>query len=430
MAEPVVVTGLGLATSLGFGVAENWGRLLAGDSAIRALAPGEVLPPVRLPARLGAPVDREALAARIQRAVPRQVWRSGAEVCHLWLDVALEAMGAAGLWPPDRSGAAPDPARTGIYAGCGAGPVHFIEREFANLYTADNDFLRDVSRMGVPRYMASSLAGLLSLLTGCRGPSMTLNTACSSGAAALLTALDAIRLGRIDRAVAGGSEMPLGGTVLKGFANLGALSTANELGPRASRPLDADRDGFVLGEGAAALVIERASAARQRGATPLAVLRGGAMASEAHGLLSQKEDGSEIARCLALALDDAAVAPGAVAHAYLHGTGTPDNDRVEARALHDTLGPGSTVSVSKALLGHTIGAAAAIDSVLAVRTLATGRPVPVRHVERADPACGLRLAGEGDRLPGAAAEAVLVNAFAFGGHNAALLWSRPGEEAR
>ncbi len=438
----VAVTGVGLATSLGFGVEENWRRLLAGDSAIALLPPERFVPPIPLPVRLGAPVDREELAERIRAAVPRSVWNTSAELCHLWLLAALEALcdaglGGAGLDGAGFDGAGPNPAareaagaprpeRVGIFVGNGGGPVHYIEESYASIYTAEKAVHRDVSRMGLPKYMTSSLASQLSLLTGFRGPAATVNTACSSGATALLAALDAIRLGRIGCALAGGVEMPLGGTVLKGFYNLGALSTRNDLGPLASRPFDAERDGFVLGEGAACLVLERDATAQARGARPLAVLRGGAASSEAHSLLSQREDGAEIARCIRLALEEARLEPEAVGHVYTHGTGTPVNDRCEALALNDVLPHRPTVSATKALLGHTIGAAAAIDAVLAVRTLATGRPVPVRHVSRPDPGCGLTLA-EPDGEPDAALQerAVLVESFAFGGHNAALLFTGP-----
>jgi 3-oxoacyl-[acyl-carrier-protein] synthase II len=418
----VVVTGMGLATSLGFGLEENWRRLLAGESEIREHPPERFLPPIPLPARLGAALDRAALAERIRAAVPRAIWNTSAEVCHLWLLALREALARAELDP-----ARPpcDPARIGIFAGTGGGAIHFIEQEYANIYTAAKTFQRDVSRMGVPKYMASSLAAQASLLTGFHGPALTVNTACASGATALLAALDAIRLGRIDCALAGGAEMPLGGTVLKGFANLGALSTRNELGAWASRPFDAERDGFVLGEGAACLVLERAPLAEARGARALARLRGGAASAEAHSLLAQREDGAEILRCLSLALEDAALPPAAVRHVYAHGTGTPGNDRCEALALNALFPHRPTVSATKALLGHTIGAAAAIDAALAVRSLDTGCAVPACHLSRPDPGCALNLAPARPD-PALRGGAVLVDSFAFGGHNAALLFTAPG----
>jgi 3-oxoacyl-[acyl-carrier-protein] synthase II len=156
-------------------------------------------------------------------------------------------------------------------------------------------------------------------------------------------------------------------------------------------------------------------------------LLGGAASAEAHNLLAQKEDASEILHCLRLALDDAEIDPGAIRHVYTHGTGTPINDRCEALALTTLLDGDFTISASKALLGHTIGAAAAIDSVLAVQTLATGRAVPISHVNTPDPACRLKFAGAGDSAPGAGIRrgAVLVNSFAFGGHNAALVFTAP-----
>ena len=421
-----MVTGLGMATSLGFGMEVNWERMLDGESEIAENPPEDFLPPISLPVRLGAPVNREQLAEKIRRAVRRSIWNTSSEVCHLWILTALEALAGAGVRPSGAEGGPAgmsevDPTRVGIFVGTSAGSVRFIEHEYANMYTAEKAVHRDVSRMGVTKYMASSLAAQLSLVTGFRGEAFTVNSACSSGAQAILAALDALRLGRLDCAVAGGAEMPMGGTVLKGFSNLGALSKRGDLGPGASRPFDRDRDGFVLGEGAACLFLETESHAQGRGVAALARLAGGASAAEAHGLLSQKEDGSEIARCIELALADAGMTRGAVRHVQAHGTGTPNNDRCEALALSRLFPHRPTVSASKALLGHTIGAGAAIDAALAVRTLVTGRPLPVRHVERPDPECDLNLAGEGGTLDGGA---VLVNSCAFGGHNAALLFTR------
>lgn len=183
MSEPVVVTGLGLATSLGFGLKENWDRLCAGESGIALLDPGRFPFPLELPVRLGAMVPRDRLAERIRAAVPRAVWNTSADVCHAWLLVALEALAMAGLpgaaqgeaalgagVPSSDRDAAPAEIdeRVGIYVGNGAGAATFTEQEYANIYTAEKAHLRDVGRMSVPKYMTSSLAGQLSILIGAR----------------------------------------------------------------------------------------------------------------------------------------------------------------------------------------------------------------------------------------------------------------------
>jgi 3-oxoacyl-[acyl-carrier-protein] synthase II len=484
MPGPVVVTGVGLATSLGFGVGENWRRLVAGEPGIALLDPGRFPVPLQLPVRLGAMVSRERLAERIRAAVPRGVWNTSADVCHLWLLVALEALARAGLAgglhgsvravapsgeegrttdsaaaragsssaqvaapqaipaaPPSAApaGAAPtsDGARVGIFVGNGAGAATFTEQEYANIHTAGKAHLRDVSRMAVPKYMMSSLAGQLSILIGARGPAITVNTACSSGATALVLALDALRAGRVDRAVAGGADLALAGAVLKGFANLAALSLRNDLGAAASRPFDAARDGFVLGEGAACLVLERPETARARGARVLARLAGGAASSEAHNLLSPREHGEAMAECMREALRDAGTRPAEVRHVYAHGTGTPLNDRCEAQAIEAVLPGRPTVSATKALLGHTLGAAGAIDAVLAAYGLGAGEVVPCRNLDTLDVACAIRparsvrLAPSGPPALSAptgplVASATLVNSFAFGGHNATLVLTPDG----
>jgi 3-oxoacyl-[acyl-carrier-protein] synthase II len=186
---------------------------------------------------------------------------------------------------------------------------------------------------------------------------------------------------------------------------------------------------MVLGEGAACLVLERAEAAARRGARPLAVLLGGAASSEAHHLLAPREGGAGMAECMQAALADAAVAPARVVHVYAHGTGTRHNDACEAAALARVVPHSPTLSASKALLGHTLGAAGAIDAVLAVRGLGSGRVVPLAHLERPDPACPVRAARTAEQPhtgpAGDPARAILVNAFAFGGHNASLLFGPP-----
>lgn len=421
-----VVTGLGLATSLGFGVSENWARLLAGESAIRVQPRERFALPISLPVLLGAAVARDAIAERIRRAVPRSVWNTSAEVCHLWLLAALEALEAAGLRSADEAPNGPaDPHRTGIYVGCGAGAHGFAEQEYINVYTAEKAIQRDVSRFAIPMYMSSSLAGQLSILTGLRGPALVFNTACSSGATALLVALDALRLGRIDRAIVGGVDLSLSAATLKGFYNIGALSTRQERGARACRPFDAERDGMALGEGAACLVLERPEAAASRGAEALATVRGGAATAEAHHLFSPRDDGAGMAECMELALADARVPPQAVAHVYTHGTGTRYNDQCEAAALARLFPHRPTISASKELLGHTLGAAGAIDAVLAVLSLRSGRVVPLRHLEVLDAECDVEPALAPDQpalrngMDGKCS--VLVNSFAFGGHNVSLL---------
>jgi 3-oxoacyl-[acyl-carrier-protein] synthase II len=433
MGASIVVTGIGLATSLGFGVPENWRRLIAGDSGITVLDPGRFAFPLDLPIRLGAQVPREKLAEAVRTAVPRSVWNTSADVCHAWLLVALEALAMAGLPGAVQESSvekgASNPAagdgspRVGIFVGNGAGAATFTEQEYANVYTAEKAVHRDISRMAVPKYMASSLAGQLSILIGARGPAVTVNTACSSGATALVLALDALRLGRIDRAVVGGADLPLTGAVLKGFANLSALSPRHDRGGAACRPFDAGRDGFVLGEGAACLVLESSVVASARGATPLARIAGGASASEAHNLLAPREDGSAMAACMQEALVDAGVAPDDVRHVYTHGTGTQYNDRCEARALQTVLPHQPTVSATKAMVGHTLGAAGAIDAVLAVRGIGSGEVVPCRNLETPDPECPVSLARE-SRLTSESSTnrtAFLVNSFAFGGHNTCVV---------
>jgi len=443
----VAVTGLGLITGLGFGLESSWPRLLAGESAIEDLPPELFSAPVILPVLLGARVMREALTEAIRSAVPRAIWNTSEPACHLWLLAALEAMAQAGLpLPPTTghhrgegeavSGGGITPsedeasllARTGIYVGTGAGALAYTEGAFNKVYTAEKAVHRDLERFAVPKYMASSLAGQLSILAGTRGPAMMLNTACSSGSTALLTALDALRLGRVDRALAGGADLTLSAAALKGFAHLGALAPKDAEGLPPCRPFTKDRAGMVLGEGAACLVLETAEAAAARGARPLAWFLGGAMNAEAHNLLHPREDGSGMEACIREALADAGLSPEQVAHVYAHGTGTSANDHAESASLRACYSHEPTVSATKAFVGHTMGAAGAIDAVLAVKSLEEGRVPPMRMAGDMDPDCAIHPAGEGIH-PHLGVEnprsAVQVDSFAFGGHNAVMMWGGP-----
>lgn len=418
------VTGLGLATSLGFGVTANWQRLLAGESGVQVLDAARFALPVNLPVLLGAPVDRDALAAAIREAVPRSVWNTSAEVTHLWLLAALEALQGAGL-PPEAG--PPERRRIGVFVGTGAGAQAFTEQEYIDIYTAQTPAQCDIPRMAIPKFMSSALAAQLCIHAGLQGPSQVVETACSSGAAALLAALDALRLGRVDCAVAGGVDLALTAATLKGFAHLGALTPRHDLGAQAGRPFAADRAGFVLGEGAAALILERPEAARAREATALALLRGGAATSEAAALLAPARDGTGMAACMEEALQDAALPAASVAHVYAHGTGTRYNDACEAAALARVLPHGPTVSATKAQLGHTIGAGGAIDAVLAVLGLREGRVVAQHHLAGGAPGpdCPVEpaRAAEQPALGVNGTASVMVDSFAFGGHNASLLFT-------
>ena len=433
--EPIVVTGLGMATSLGFGVETNWARLLAGESEIREL-PEHMFPlPVTLPVRTGAAVNREALTEEIRRRVPRSVWNTTEPAGHLWLIAALEALEHAGLRPTPENGLAmgEDPRRTGIYVGSGAGAILFAEREYIRVYTAEKAIHRDVGRFALPMYMSSSLAGQLSIVTGARGPAMTINTACSSGSTAILSALEALRGGRIDRAITGGTDIALSTAILKGFYKLGALSTPVDGVSSACRPFDSARNGLVVGEGAACLVLERADTAAARGAEPLARLLGGASNTEAYHLLAPRKEGEDMSACMEMALEDSLQPPEKVVHVYAHGTGTRFNDACEAIALQRVFPHRPTVSASKELLGHTLGAAGAIDSVLAVMGQTHGGVVPLRKLENPYPECPVNpaLESEHPHLPGGGMESgknsgiVMVESFAFGGHNTALLFGPP-----
>ena len=419
-----VITGTGLVSALGFGVEHCWGRILAGESGVKRLRAEDFAPPISLPILQGAAVDRDQLAQRIEGAVRRQVWNTSAPACQLWLLAALEAMRQAGLLTPDNTLAAPyAPARVGIFVGNGTGSPGFTEQEYVNVYSADKPAQRDVSRMAVPKSMSSSLAAQLAILTGIQGPSLTLNSACTASHTAIMQALDALRLGRIDCAITGGAELPLSAAALKGFANLGVLAPGEDSPRWACKPFHPQRKGMVLGEGAACLVLESPGAARKRRQSTLATLLGGALNSDGYKLLAPREEASGLVACLRLALADAGAAPESVAHVMTHGTGTSTNDRWEAEALRQVFPHRPTASASKAQLGHTLGAAGALDAVLTVKTLITGKALPMPWLDRPATDCPISPAPLGAHPAFTLDDSakVVVTGLAFGGHNAALV---------
>jgi 3-oxoacyl-[acyl-carrier-protein] synthase II len=408
--DGVVVTGLGCVSPLGTDVAATWQALLAGRSGVSRL-PENFDPrlPVQIAARVPGPVDPGALPAKELRRLDRAIL--------LALAAAREALADARLV----SGESCDGDRAGVAIGSGIGGVETLANNQRALLEAGP---RRVSPFFIPMTLANMPAGMVAIRHGLRGPNLCHVTACASGAHALGESLRILQRGDADVMVAGGTEAAITPLVVAGFANMQALSkNADPL--RASRPFDRDRDGFVLAEGAAVVVLEREAHAVARGARIRGRLVGYAASADALHVAAPDPEGAGARRCMQRALADAGLPVDAVDYVNAHATSTPAGDAMEAAALRGVFGAHAermAVSSTKGATGHLLGAAGALEALLSLLALETGTLPPTINLENPDPECALdHVAGK----PRAArVRVVLSNSFGFGGVNAALLFER------
>jgi 3-oxoacyl-[acyl-carrier-protein] synthase II len=304
-----------------------------------------------------------------------------------------------------------------VLAGTGVGGITTLEGQIATRIERGPS---RVSPFLVPMMMSNATAGLLSMRHGFTGASLCISTACASGANAIGEARRMIRSGGADVVLAGGTEAAITSTTMAAFARMGALSTRNDDPARASRPFDRDRDGFVMGEGAAFLVLERWEVAERRGATILGELAGYGATCDAHHITAPQPDGSGAVACMRQALDDAGLTAEEIGHVNAHGTSTPLNDLAESEALVKVFGPdGPPVTSTKGVTGHLVGAAGAVEAVLGLLSAAAGQVPPTANLDELDPEMHVDVVSGQPRA--IAPAAVLSNSFGFGGHNATLV---------
>jgi 3-oxoacyl-[acyl-carrier-protein] synthase II len=326
--------------------------------------------------------------------------------------VAAASMALEHAGVPAGTGFVTDPARAGVIIGTGVGGITTLE---AQVVVEHDRGPERVSPLLVPMMMANAAAARLSIRLGWAGPCEAPVTACAAGSHAIGAAGRLIASGRCDVALAGGSEAPVTPTALAGFRNMTAMSRTG-----ISRPLDARRDGFVIGEGAAVLVLEEWDHATARGAAVLAELAGAANVSDAHHLTAPTPGGAGAVACMELALADAGLRPADVAHVNAHGTSTPLNDLAEAQAITKVFGsPGPPTTSIKGITGHSFGAAGAIEAAAVVLSILSRRLPPTAGYEEADSAIDLDVVAGVARpwSPGP----VVSNSFGFGGHNGCLV---------
>ncbi|HEY6793174.1 MAG TPA: beta-ketoacyl-[acyl-carrier-protein] synthase family protein [Kineosporiaceae bacterium] len=404
MAASVSVSGIGAVSPAGIGLAPLVGAVLAGRSLA---APDPTLRscPVTVACRVPE-FDPKALGVRRPALLDRYT--------QLALVAADEAMAAAGHSVTDREN-----ARIAVVLGSGAGGTATFERQTLALAAGGAD---DLSPMVLPAGLLNMAAGQVAIRFGAMGPCLAPCTACASGATAIGLAKQLLERDEADVVLAGGAEAPVTPLYVAAFARMGALSPGARPPVEVCRPFDRARDGFVIGEGAGILVLERRDDILARGARPVADVAGYGASADASHVTAPHPQGRGAELAIGRALQDAGLAPGDVAYLNAHGTSTPVNDAVEARAVLAALGEGMPVSSTKGVLGHALGAASALEAIIAAVCTRDGWIPPTANLVDPDDACaGLDLVvGRPRRRPVAAA---MSTSFGFGGQNAALLFT-------
>jgi len=407
----VVVTGLGTTSPLGGDVARTWEGMVAGRSGVREL--GELAE--GLPVTIGAAAAVEPTDV-LERVVARRLDRSSQfaliSALEAWADSGLDAVAEAGELVNERFGVA---------FASGIGGVQTLLTNYDALHDKGP---RRVSPLSVPMLMANAPAATISLRLGARGPVNTPVSACASGNEAISLAVDQIRLGRVDVAIAGGTEAAIHPLPISAFANMMALSKKQGDPTAVSRPFDVDRDGFVLGEGAGALVLESLEHAQARGARIYAEVLGTGITNDAHDIAQPDPEGRGGTRAIRLAVDDAGIDPTRLVHVNAHATSTPQGDVAESLMLHAVLGDHANnlvVTSTKSMTGHLLGGAGALEGVATVLALHHRVAPPTINLDQKDERVELDVPTSARDLPEGDIAAI-NNSFGFGGANVAVVF--------
>ena len=411
MKRRVVVTGLGVVTSLGRAVETFWDRILRGESGVGPITLFDVSG-FRVQFAGEVPWNGEA-----ENIASTKELRRLDRFTQFAMAAAADAVSDSGL---DFS--KEDPYRCGVVIGSGIGGLSEFETQHERLLHKGIDM---VSPFTIPKLMVNSASGHVSSMHGIKGPNFAVATACASAANSIGEALRSIQYGDADMMVAGGSEAALTPMGLAGFQNMRALSFHADAPQQASRPFDMHRDGFVLAEGAGVVVLEELEHARARGARIYGELVGYGASGDAGHITQPDEEGRGAARAMSMALADAGLRGDQVQYVNAHGTSTPLGDKAETVAVKRVFGDHArrlAISSTKSQLGHTLGASGGIELVVCALTIARGVITPTINLENPDPDCDL------DYTPNVARDAkvdvAMSNSFGFGGHNASLVLAR------
>jgi len=405
--QRIVVTGLGATTPVGGNVTETWEAILAGESGVR-LMPFDWVETYELPVKIAATIKQSPVDV-LARVEVRRLDPAGQYA----LIAAREAWGDAGT--PEV-----DPERLGVVIGTGIGGVHTLLDQWDTLREKG---VRRVFPLAVPMLIVNGPAAAVSIELGARAGAHAPVSACSSGAEAIGYAAEMIRNGRADVVVAGGTEAAMHPMPIAGFTAMQALSTRNDDPEGASRPYDTGRDGFVLGEGAAVVVLESEEHAKARGARVYAEVCGLGMSSDAHHIAAPDPVGAGAARAMREAVESAGLTSTDIVHINAHATSTPVGDIAESNAIRLAFGDEAdhmAVSATKSMTGHLLGAAGALETIFSVLAIHHRLAPATINLDDFDPAISLDVVhGEHRKLPDGDI-AALNNSFGFGGHNVAL----------
>lgn len=404
----VVVTGLGVVTSIGHDVDAFWSSLIAGRCGVQRVT---LFDPTEFSCQIGAEV-RDWDAAHFMD--PKEARRND-RYTHFGFVAAKQAAKDAGL-----DFAREDGDRVGVMIGSGIGGMYTFETQLKVMAERGP---RKVSPFTIPSLIGNMCSGLVAIDLGARGPNFGLVSACATGSHAIGEAAHTIRRGDADVMLAGGSEAAITPFAYASFCSMKAMSTRNASPQTASRPFDKNRDGFIMGEGSGILVLESMEHAMARGARIYCELAGYAATCDAFHITQPDPDGKGLSMAMKRALASARVAPESVDYINAHGTSTPYNDKFETLAIKKVFGDHArklAVSSTKSMTGHLLGAAGGIESIVAVKTIETGKIAPTINLEEPDPECDL------DYVPNQMREAkvrtVLSNNLGFGGQNAAVVF--------
>lgn len=406
----VVVTGLGMISPLGNDVPTTWKNILAGQSGIGAITQFDT-------EGYGTKFAGEVKDFDVEAYIPKKETKKMDKFIQFGIAAAKQALADSGL-VVDESNA----SRVGATIGSGIGGLGLIEENHTKL---TNSGPRRVSPFFVPSTITNMISGFLSIMEGLKGPNLNVVTACTTGVHNIGLAARLIAYGDADAMLAGGAEASITPLGIAGFNAARALSTNNEEPTKASRPWDADRDGFVMGEGAGVVMLEEYEQAKARGAAIYGELVGFGMSGDAHHMTSPPENGEGGAASMANALKDAGVGPEVVGYINAHGTSTPAGDLAEVNGIKSVFGECSSdlmVSSTKSMVGHLLGAAGSVESIFTILALRDKVAPPTINLDNPSEGCDLDFVANGAK--GFEHDYALCNSFGFGGTNGSLLFKR------
>lgn len=408
--DDVAVTGLGATSPLGGDVDSTWSAMLAGTSGVSALTDDwadDIV--VKIGAKMA--VDPASVLPRVKaRRYDRSEQAALVAADEAWKDAGFKGLSTDNGLVPER---------VAVVIGTGIGGVTSLIYQHDVMLAKG---ARGVSPLLIPMNMPNGPAAYVGLAIGARAGVHTPVSACASGAEAIAYGLDLLHLDRADVVVVGGTEACIHPLTITGFAQMRAMSTRNDDPARASRPFDTGRDGFVLGEGAAVLVLERRADAEARGARIHAVLAGASVTADSHDIVQPDPAGSGQMRALRQAVQRSGLSPAEISHVNAHATSTPAGDMAEASGLATVLGPETVVTSTKSMTGHLLGAAGALEAIATVLAVRDDIVPPTINLDDPDPQLSVDVPREARSMP---VNAAVNDSFGFGGHNVSLVFRKP-----